>query len=356
MFYQLGAGSVIEELLMRYHNIDTSLQPDRNREMARVGSINGAFATIDLSSASDTISLGFVQAVLPPLAFSTLKKLRCGFTEIRGVDQELNMISSMGNGFTFPLQTLLFATLVTTVYEMLGITPMSGRYRNYSVFGDDIICVKDAYDTVCRMLSRCGFIVNSEKSYNEGSFRESCGQDFFEGHDIRGVYLKGIENEQDVYSAFNRLCRWSAKHYIDISSTLSYLKGLVKFQPVPFDAGDGEGIKCPSSLLTRYSGDSDRNGARYYRATTVKTVTRRVKPAYLEYHYDGAVISTIGGFLRDQSFTPRVSVPELKIVKRRTPRWDYVPDVGLTIQDLFYTFNNLTLWEESQKGGRNANP
>lgn len=233
---------------------------------------------------------------------------------------------------------MIFATLVTSTYETLGIKPKKFKDRNYSVFGDDIICVESAYDVICSVLNGCGFIVNSEKSYNIGGFRESCGSDFWYGHDVRGVYIKEIKNEQDVYSAFNRLSRWSAKHNINLSAVLSYLKGLVDFLPIPYDAGDSEGIKCPSRYLESEHAKFDRNGARYYRALIAKTSQRVLKPAEIAYNFDACVIACIGGYVRDKKYGFRVNKPSFKIVKRKTPRWDYVTDVGLTIQDY------QTLW------------
>lgn len=333
MFYQLGAGLVIEGLLKKFHNIDLSLQPDINKDLAQRGSISGEFSTIDLSSASDTISMPLVTDLLPQHVMGTLRLLRSPITSYKGVDTELSMISSMGNGFTFPLQTIIFATLVRAVYLHLGITPKSKEDRNYGVFGDDIICVEEAYDTVCRMLHYCGFIVNSEKSYNEGPFRESCGGDFWNGYDIRGVYVKGINNEQDVFSAFNRLARWSAKHNIDLSSVLRYLKGLVEFRPVPYDAGDTEGIKCPTSHLATSFIKTDRNGNRYYSATINVGLNVKIRGAELEYNPDAVIISVIGGYIRERRIGLRIKQPVCKVVKRKTPRWDFVSDAGLTIRD-----------------------
>lgn len=331
MFYQLGAGSYLSRLCQRYHNIDMSTQQEVNKGMAWAGSYYGNFATIDLKSASDTISKALVYALFPPTVCNVLREIRCTHTQYKGVKHELHMISSMGNGFTFPLQTLIFATLVRSTYDYLGIIPNVRTSRNYSVFGDDIICLSKAYDTLCRVLTACGFIVNSEKSYNEGPFRESCGADYFKGLDIRGVYLKEIRDEQDIYSTFNRLSRWSAKHNININSALQYVKGLAKFQPVPFDAGDGEGFKCPSSFLRNTK--TDFNGCRSYKASFPRKRELKFSESDLGINYHGALIGAVGGYVRGNSVNERCTVVRYKVVKRKTPRWDYVPDAGVTIRD-----------------------
>lgn len=339
MFYQLGAGTIIERLLERFHNVDLSLQPDINKNLAKQGSIDGRFATIDLSSASDTISLALVQYLLPPSVWTTLKTIRSPVTTYKGEEIELKMISSMGNGFTFPLQTLIFATLVRATYLHTGISPRVNTNRNYSVFGDDIICLSSRYDDVIQVLECCGFTVNRSKSFGSGAFRESCGGDYFKGHDIRGVYLKGINHAADIYSAFNRLYRWSAGHNIDISLTLQYLKRLVDFRPVPWDAGDGEGIKCPRSALA--SPKCDRNGSVYYRPLLRVSRLRKVRCTDSNYSPDGHVISSIGGYVREQSITLRSNRVMYKVGKRKTPCWDNKLPPGLTIRDLSLIWSYL---------------
>jgi hypothetical protein len=330
MFFQLGAGTCIEQLLRRFHNIELSLQPDRNREYARLGSINGSYATIDLKSASDTISTRLVKYLLPESAFASLDLIRSKKTMYHGHEIDLTMFSSMGNGFTFPLQTMIFATLVRAYYLCNGIPLVKDGKPTYSVFGDDIICLSQAYDGIVNLLEYVGFWVNREKSFNSGSFRESCGSDFFKGHNIRGVYLKEINNESQAYSAFNRLARWSVDNNFDISCLLRYVARLVDFRPIPFHDGDAEGIKCPSSLLTNLR--KDANGARFYRALV--GVPRKIRVGSgIDDNYHGALISAIGGYIENNNIGLRVNRPCYQVVKRKSPCWDYLPNAGTYPRD-----------------------
>lgn len=360
MFFQLGAGAVIEGILKTCHNIDLSTQPTINKAMAKHGSIFGRLATVDLKNASNTICTQLVKYGLPVDAYRTLERLRSPNTKIDGHYHKLHMFSSMGNGFTFPLQTLIFATLVRVVYGLVGIEPIAfGPRRNYGVFGDDIICDTLAYEKLVEILSGCGFTVNSKKSYSVGAFRESCGGDYFRGTDVRGVYLRKISCDQDLYSIFNRLARWSIRHRIDLSDVFEYLFGLVKFRPVPFDASDNAGLKCPSSTLIRPKRDS--NGAIKYSAFEPIPNLKRIGDISAD-NPSGMLIAYLGGFItnshavrhkvRKKRKSPcsnlvkyeyhteehHVNVRTLvqvawKIVKRKTPSWDFVPHVGLTSQD-----------------------
>lgn len=330
MFIQLGLGSCIEDVLQRSHNIDLSTQPDINRAMACEGSQNAKFCTIDLKQASDLIPRKFVEWLLPPEVYRALEFARSEyFTLPDGTEHRFEMFASMGNGFTFPLQTLIFATLVRATYTCLGIKPIkTGTLRNYAVFGDDIVCLSDTYHIIRQVLSRVGAIVNDDKSFAVGGFRESCGSDFFNGHNIRGIYLKESKNESHIYSAFNRLSRWSASYAIGINNSLRYIKGLAVLRPIPYDGADDEGFKIPSHLLTNRR--TDPNGSVYYNALRRKPrvigVAGLTNPA-------GLFLSAIAGYVGTGGITVRNDRASFQVVKCRTPRWDFISDAGLTIQD-----------------------
>lgn len=252
MWYQLGLGNVVRERLRSFFGIDLRHVADVNRHMARLGSMDPdgskSFSTIDLESASDSISLTLVDELFPQWFSSILKYLRSPVSRLPdGSALTLNMISTMGNGYTFPLQTLLFSAVVSAVYAERGIplSRVNSEKPNWSVFGDDIIVRSDAYDRVVHVLDLLGFRVNAEKSFNKGPFRESCGCDFFKGHMVRGVYLKHLTTAQDTYVAFNKLVRWSARNKISLDLSLHYLLKKAPFIGVPFWESDDAGFKVP---------------------------------------------------------------------------------------------------------------
>jgi hypothetical protein len=254
MFFQLGVGGVMTSRLREW-GLDIGSTPvsvpqaDLNRRLAREGSIHGTFGTIDLSSASDSLSLEMLRFMLPQDVFLRLWCLRCDSTEIPGKGKtELHMLSTMGNGYTFPLQTVLFTCVVLAVYKCMQITArksLNGSDDTWAVFGDDIIVRREAYDMVCRILELLGFEVNREKSFNEGPFRESCGTDWYAGVDIRGVYCKSLVSVGARFSLINRLLRWSARHGILLRETIKYLLQTVPVVKVPLLEGDDCGVKVP---------------------------------------------------------------------------------------------------------------
>lgn len=252
MLIQKSCGEFLELRLKERFGISLSDQPDKNKELARIGSVDGSFGTIDLVSASDSIALGLFCDLFEPSFLKTmiLESRSRSAVLPDGSEVPMNMVSTMGNGFTFPLQTIIFASAVKSVYQMMGY-PASSSRGPWGVFGDDIVVRKETYVFLCRMLNMLGFEVNEGKSFNTGLFRESCGGDYFAGTNVRGVYIRSLETPQQVASAFNRLTRWSARSGIPIPATLRWLWGLaetLKVPLVPYSESDDAGLKVPFRL------------------------------------------------------------------------------------------------------------
>lgn len=252
MLIQKSLGNFCEERLEQHFGISLSTQPAFNAELARQGSIDGSFGTIDLVSASDSIALRLFDAALEEgftkAVFLMSRSESAVLPDGRKVG--LRMISTMGNGFTFPLQTVIFACAVRSVYQLMGY-PCADPRRHFGVFGDDIVVRRETFEFLSRMLEYLGFEVNVGKSFNNGPFRESCGKDYFRGINIRGVYVRSLETVSEVCSLINRLTRWSARSGIWLPKTLSLLlqwvgrpRGLL----VPPSESDDAGIHVPFRL------------------------------------------------------------------------------------------------------------
>lgn len=205
IFFQLGLGA---ELRRRLKNVGIDLEhgQDLHRRLACVASERGHLATLDLSNASDSVSTTLVELLLPHRWWSVLRDLRSPFTLFRGAWVRLEKFSSMGNGYTFELETLIFLALCQEALSSVGIraTPGDGLY----VYGDDIIVPVDGVRAVTAVLNFCGFKLNREKSFSEGSFRESCGGDYYQGLPVRGHFLKKTpQKPSDWISLANGLRR-----------------------------------------------------------------------------------------------------------------------------------------------------
>lgn len=184
--YQLPIGShIADRLRIIGINIRGSSQAvtaqELHKKLALQASIDGLTATLDLSNASDTIAYFVVKCLLPKGWFDLLSALRSPSTYIKNKWVKLQKFSSMGNGFTFELETLLFWALTKSVCE-----------GDVFTYGDDILC--PAVDSGCvrSLLTLAGFEINTKKSFWDplDPFRESCGGDYFSGVDVRPIYLK----------------------------------------------------------------------------------------------------------------------------------------------------------------------
>lgn len=258
MFYQLGYGQIITRRLKSRYGIHLDSQPNVNRELARTGSSGDhSWCTIDLESASDTISLKMCEFLLPKEALEHLRLCRSTHTHYRGRTYPLHMISSMGNGFTFPLQTAIFAAVVAAVYSTVGLPLLRGGHVNFGVFGDDIVIHRRAWPRVIRVLALLGFRVNTAKSFSEGPFRESCGHDYFKGRNVRGVYLRSLTTMQDRYAAINALNEFTARTGFSLPCTVQCIASSVdKSIEVPLWEDPSSGIRIPRSMLTSQTLDS----------------------------------------------------------------------------------------------------
>lgn len=211
VFYQLGLG---RHMRARLHTIGIDLEEGQSRHRLKAceASSSGKYVTIDLSSASDTVSRKLVELLLPPDWYAALATLRSPLTKVDGKLVYLEKFSSMGNGFTFELETLIFLALAVQTASSLNVPFEVGR--DILVYGDDIIVPVEIARPLIAVLRYCGFTPNKDKTYVGGYFRESCGGDFFDGKAVRPHYLKEYPNDPASWiSLANGLRRLAVTDY-----------------------------------------------------------------------------------------------------------------------------------------------
>lgn len=228
MTLQLGAGRYLEGVLAML-GLDITNQQPKNKHLAWVGSVSGRVATIDMSLASDSISLALVRSLFPREWVNLLFRLRSSETLIEGTWHKLNMVSTMGNGFTFPLMTLIFTAAVYANRRINHSGPPNYvSWSETAVFGDDIIVPSNEAETLCALLEKLGFIVNTDKSFTSGPFRESCGGDYFEGTDVTPFYVQRLDTPSAIYTAINQVQGWCGRFGVVLPCALRYLYGLLQ--------------------------------------------------------------------------------------------------------------------------------
>jgi len=203
IWFQLGVGKMIRRRLRRV-GIDLNSQ-ERNQQLAKRGSLDNSLATVDFASASDTISYATVESLLPPRWFEVLRRLRSVFGSLGGKSIQYEKFSSMGNGFTFELETLIFYSIASACCEILHEDRTS-----ISVYGDDVIIPVGAYTLFCETCKFYGFTVNAQKSFSSGPFRESCGTYWFNGLDCKPFFLRElVQGQLEKYKVANGIRRTS---------------------------------------------------------------------------------------------------------------------------------------------------
>lgn len=242
MFLQRSVGIAIRHRL-KLHGIDLRDQTV-NQELARKAYAS-KLATVDLSAASDSVTRQLVILLLPFEWWSLLDDLRVKSTLIDGVSHELEMFSSMGNGFTFELESLLFYAITRAVLKLSGIR---GRV---SVYGDDIICPQQAVGRLRRVLALFGFTMNSKKTHASGPFRESCGKHFHRGIDVTPFYIrKAVETVPELINLLNHLLEWDGRGWGFFLNEEPYRFWLKYRSYVPSSLWGGVEPEDPMCLVT----------------------------------------------------------------------------------------------------------
>jgi hypothetical protein len=196
-----------------------------NQRLARSGSLSGDLATLDLSEASDRVSNQHVLAMMEdfPHLSAAVQATRSRKADVPGHGViRLAKYASMGSALCFPMEAMVFLTVIFLGIERELDAPLSrqalikrfgGQVR---VFGDDLIVPRDYVLSVVSELETFGFRVNAGKSFWTGRFRESCGKEYYDGHDVSIVRIRQVlpTHRQDASAvvaaaAFRNLAYWS---------------------------------------------------------------------------------------------------------------------------------------------------
>lgn len=261
-FYSAGLGRVIQNRLAA-HGLDIDRLQERHRRLARLASadlVGGRrrLATLDLSSASDSITVDLLYRILPKKWYDIVTAGRIARYQFNGTEYDLQSACTMGLGHTFPLETLVFYVLVRGIMNRYA----PGKHGLVSVYGDDIILPTWAVKPVVSVFKRLHLLVNDDKSFwGLCDFRESCGGDFFRGISVRparpeqqGCRLGRRKFVAFLYKVANVLIlRWGADNIYRTLQTICQIISLVDgfVLSVPPDFPDESGLKVePGSYGT----------------------------------------------------------------------------------------------------------
>lgn len=172
-----------------------------NQQLASLGSLSGNLATLDLSEASDRVPSKLVELIMSdhPLSREAVMACRSQRASVPGQGViSLNKFASMGSALCFPFEAMVFFTII-----LIGIQQEQGhRFETKSdvlqyldsvrVYGDDLVVPIDCVHSIVSSLEHFGAKVNSHKSFWNGSFRESCGKEYYAGSDVSYVKVRRL--------------------------------------------------------------------------------------------------------------------------------------------------------------------
>ena len=223
LWLQMGVESVLLERLLDSDRVNLRTSSMYNQMLAAVGAATGIFCTVDLKSASNNVCRAPIRSVISAdwnallvslaseygLLPAALRNKMSGQNVPESIKYE--MLSSMGNGFTFLVETLLFRAIVTSVVPGTWSKTDRGMkitWPHVAVFGDDLVFPSAYYTKVVDLLVLFGFTVNEDKTFRDGPFRESCGKDYHGTKMVRPLYIsKRLDNGESIVSLANKVLR-----------------------------------------------------------------------------------------------------------------------------------------------------
>jgi hypothetical protein len=180
----------------------------RNQRLAQVGSLFRNYGTIDLSSASDTVTLPLVEALFKgsPI-WEELWSSRTGYAMLDKERIKLIKFAPMGSAVCFPIESMIFASVVRVAQKHVGV------HNDFVVYGDDIICHSLVFDEVISLLEKLHFRVNEKKTFYPSSpFKESCGKEYYYGDDVTPFriprFFQGWKKPEELKSKPQLLAGW----------------------------------------------------------------------------------------------------------------------------------------------------
>jgi hypothetical protein len=256
-----------------------------SQELARKGSRDGSLATLDLSEASDRVAMVVVEAMLAPwpTLLELVRACRSTTANVPGFGViPLTKFASMGSALCFPIESMVFLSILFMATFKSSITPTpwkarSAFLRSVRVYGDDIVLPIDCTQSAVCELEAFGLRVNQHKSFSTGKFRESCGGDYFAGEAVNPTYfhtnipasrlhVREVEATVAARNLFYQAGLWRTAKYLD--------ECITTFAPFP--------VVAPTSpLLGRFSYlgyESQKMCEHLHRPKAFGMTPKRVKP------------------------------------------------------------------------------
>jgi hypothetical protein len=170
MFLQKGLLDLMQEEMRVDNNALNFVcfdSQEPNQLLAKEGSLYGDLATLDLKEASDRVSNQLVKELFHyfPHSREGVEAVRSRSADVSLNGQIVNVrlakYASMGSGLTFPLEAMVFCTIVmlgieSALNRQLTQKDLTALYGKVRVYGDDIVVPVEYVSSVMSALERYG--------------------------------------------------------------------------------------------------------------------------------------------------------------------------------------------------------
>lgn len=228
-----------------------------NQIAAITSSVTKEYATVDLSDASDRVSLALFRSLFPSDIVDAFEACRSVATQLPdGRIIALKKFAPMGSSLCFPVLSMTVWSLSCAALRSIGLDDSGVK-----VFGDDLVIPTTGLRVVERVLSAAGLVVNKDKTYCNSHFRESCGMDAYNGIQVTPIRVKSPVQ-------LGHLDASTLKSYIDLSEsffnkgywrTCSFIRSFLSdvYGKIPWTSDHSfVGYYCPSESVC-----SERNSS-----------------------------------------------------------------------------------------------
>lgn len=157
-----------------------------NQRLAALGSLRNEWDTLDLSEASDRVSVAMLKALFPDNWVRALMASRSSATKLPdGRVVTLKKFAPMGSAVCFPVEALCFWALCVAVQCIQGHRSRKTVMNETFVYGDDIVVRCGNHAAIDQLFNSVGLKLNAKKCcVGTTFFRESCGFDAFHGQKV----------------------------------------------------------------------------------------------------------------------------------------------------------------------------
>lgn len=140
--------------------------------------------TIDLKDASDRIPLSLVDYLFPVDWAQLIRATSTGYADLpTGKTVRLGMAATMGCGFCFELETIVFH-LVAGLISSSCLSTLVSSLGSCRVYGDDLILDREWYPAWLHFCNHAGWQISDKKTMHTDSFKETVGYWIVDGKPV----------------------------------------------------------------------------------------------------------------------------------------------------------------------------